>query len=394
MPTMTYKLRPKQSPSPAPFTFDNLPSPSPASPSTSSSFNGLPPPTSWLSARDMKIFGADPLKSTSEIGIVQCKDCAKPILRSAIAEHADNCKKYDLEKNGSKGKADDGECSRVRPLPVHSLICVCVNAQAKGKKRKGEDIDPNDPNAPKSKKAKATATKVTKGRFKGPFDPDRHCGVINDKNLPCSRSLTCKSHSMGAKRAVKGRSKDYDELLLEWNRAHNPNWVEPVKRESKKERKEKKEREKRERKQRELEELAKRKGIDLSKPGAEAQLEQLKSSAKKKKKVENATVAAGGVGAHPSGSSARADDEHGTENLADLDSEEELESMAKSVRLASEANLLGVPLAMPCDAGSWFIVRRERLRTCRDLFAGALMKGGISSVGAAGAAARLGTGTS
>ena len=198
---------------------------------------------------------------------------------------------------------------------------------------------------------------------------------------------------MGAKRSVQGRSKDYDELLLEWNRAHNPNWVEPVKRESKKERKEKKEREKRERKQRELEELAKRRGIDLSKPGAEAQLEQLKSSTKKKKKVENATVAAGGAGAHPSGNNARADDEHGAENFADLDSEEELDSMAKSVRLANEACLLGVPLAIPCDAGSWFIVRRERLRTCRDLFAGALMKGGASSVGAAGAAARLGTGT-
>jgi len=50
--------------------------------------SGPPPPTSWLSARDMKIFGADPLKSTSEIGIVQCKDCAKPVLRSAITEHA------------------------------------------------------------------------------------------------------------------------------------------------------------------------------------------------------------------------------------------------------------------------------------------------------------------
>lgn len=281
--------------------------------------------------------------------------------------------------------------SHTRHLASVQLL-ICVTAQAKGKKRKGEDIDPNDPNAPKSKKAKA-ATKVTKGRLKGPFDPDRHCGVINDKNLPCSRSLTCKSHSMGAKRAVKGRSKDYDELLLEWNRAHNPNWVEPVKRESKKERKEKKEREKRERKQRELEELAKRKGIDLSKPGAEAQLEQLKSSTKKKKKVENAAVAAGGAGAHPSGNNARADDEHGAENLADLDSEEELESMVKSVRLASEASLLGVPLAIPCDAGSWFVVRRERLRTCRDLFAGAFMKGGASSVGAAGAAARLGTGT-
>jgi SAGA-associated factor 73 len=197
---------------------------------------------------------------------------------------------------------------------------------------------------------------------------------------------------MGAKRAVKGRSKDYDELLLEWNRAHNPNWVEPVKRESKKERKEKKEQEKRERKQRELEELAKRKGIDLSKPGAEAQLEQLKSSTKKKKKVEHAAIATGGASTHTSGHNARADDEHGTENLADLDSEEEIDSMTKSVRLASETSLLGIPLVIPSDAGSWFVVRRERLRTCRDLFATALMKGGASSIGAAGAGARLGTG--
>ena len=104
-------------------------------------------------------------------------------------------------------------------------------------------------------------------------------------------------------------------------------------------------------------------------------------------------MVAGGAGAHPSGNNARVDDEHGAENLADLDSEEELESMAKSVRMASEACLLGAPLAIPCDAGSWFVVRRERLRTCQDLFARALMKVGTSSIGAAGAAARLGTGT-
>ena len=53
-------------------------------------------------------------------------------------------------------------------------------------------------------------------------DYDRQCGVINDKGLPCSRSLTCKAHSMGAKRAVQGRPRPYDELLLEWNRANNP----------------------------------------------------------------------------------------------------------------------------------------------------------------------------
>lgn len=57
---------------------------------------------------------------------------------------------------------------------------------------------------------------------KGPTDVDTQCGVINDKLLPCSRSLTCKSHSMGAKRAVEGRSRPYDELLLDWQKIHNP----------------------------------------------------------------------------------------------------------------------------------------------------------------------------
>jgi len=70
----------------------------------------------------------------------------------------------------------------------------------------------------KKKKKKS----LLSAKKKGPTDVDTQCGVINDKSLPCSRSLTCKSHSMGAKRAVQGRSRPYDELLLEWQRIHNP----------------------------------------------------------------------------------------------------------------------------------------------------------------------------
>ena len=60
---------------------------------------------------------------------------------------------------------------------------------------------------------------MRKSRMKGPLDYDKQCGVINDRGLPCSKSLTCKSHTMGAKRRVQGRSRNYDELLLEWRRA-------------------------------------------------------------------------------------------------------------------------------------------------------------------------------
>lgn len=48
------------------------------------------------------------------------------------------------------------------------------------------------------------------------FDPDIHCGVIDlDTKKPCTRSLTCKTHSLTHRRAVQGRRKRFDVLLAE-----------------------------------------------------------------------------------------------------------------------------------------------------------------------------------
>lgn len=72
--------------SPSPFSWDSLTAPRHTSP-TDAQVAELPsPPTSWLSARDMKIFGVEPLRS--DIGVVRCSDCEKPVLRSAISDHA------------------------------------------------------------------------------------------------------------------------------------------------------------------------------------------------------------------------------------------------------------------------------------------------------------------
>lgn len=52
-----------------------------------------------------------------------------------------------------------------------------------------------------------------------PVDVEKQCGVWDpDKQTMCARSLTCKSHSMSAKRAVPGRSQPYDVLLSLWQR--------------------------------------------------------------------------------------------------------------------------------------------------------------------------------
>ncbi|KAK9377481.1 SCA7, zinc-binding domain-containing protein [Lipomyces chichibuensis] len=53
---------------------------------------------------------------------------------------------------------------------------------------------------------------------KGPVDVERQCGVPLPNGGFCARSLTCKSHSMGAKRNVPGRSQPYDVLLAAYQK--------------------------------------------------------------------------------------------------------------------------------------------------------------------------------
>ncbi|CAG8542711.1 2435_t:CDS:2 [Ambispora gerdemannii] len=70
----------------------------------------------------------------------------------------------------------------------------------------------------KTKKEKEKKPK-TNGRNKGPIDLDKQCGVVITLGAPpCTRSLTCKSHPMAAKRGVPGRSQPYDILLQQYQK--------------------------------------------------------------------------------------------------------------------------------------------------------------------------------
>ena len=65
---------------------------------------------------------------------------------------------------------------------------------------------------------------MSRGKFNiitnliGPVDIEKQCGVPLAQGGLCARSLTCKSHSMGAKRAVEGRSQPYDTLLTAYQK--------------------------------------------------------------------------------------------------------------------------------------------------------------------------------
>ena len=90
------------------------------------------------------------------------------------------------------------------------------NASKKSKKRKADMEGDKEPKKKKLKKDEPPKPKVPKP--KGPVDVEKQCGVLLPNGGYCARSLTCKSHSMGAKRAVPGRSMPYDFLLAQYQK--------------------------------------------------------------------------------------------------------------------------------------------------------------------------------
>lgn len=292
------------------------------------------PPTSWLNEGDMAIYGAAPLEQS--VPVILCSECNKPILASALSSHKSNCEK--VRKLTGKGKKD-----------------------ATGSKRKAEEETAADVGAPAKKKTKKELAKAagTK-RIKGPTHLDKHCCVINEKGQPCSRSITCKVHSMVAKRAVQGRSKPYDELLLDWKRENIVGFVEPVKRETKAERKAKKEAEKEAKRQ---EMLAAGIVPGQKKPKAP------KGEGKKTKKTEkNASgekqPKKNSKGKDSAGLGGDDDDDDA------VDSEVEFESLVRAVRAARPYT--AIPLARPSHPANFFVARNEILRNCFDTMGFAL----------------------
>ncbi|PRT53180.1 SAGA-associated factor 73 [Wickerhamiella sorbophila] len=65
-----------------------------------------------------------------------------------------------------------------------------------------------------SKHTKSKPSKRAKPAAAKQIDLDRQCGVELPNGSKCGRLLTCKTHSISAKRAVVGRSRPFDTLLV------------------------------------------------------------------------------------------------------------------------------------------------------------------------------------
>ncbi|OAK97245.1 SCA7-domain-containing protein [Phaeosphaeriaceae sp. SRC1lsM3a] len=162
-----------------------------------------------------------------KVDTVQCKHCRRPVLRTSSATHIREClnkKQEKLKKKKEakeakdaalrKEKGEDDEGIGARKSAIKGAVMDGEGAK-KGKKRKIDDGAEKGPNAKKKKKDEP---KAKGAKPKGPVDVERQCGVPLPNGGFCARSLTCKSHSMGLKRAVPGRSLPYDMLLAQYQK--------------------------------------------------------------------------------------------------------------------------------------------------------------------------------
>ena len=211
--------------------------------------------------------------SKAEDGITPCRLCKKPVSSAILEKHLEECaekKKKDAlrkkekkiqkqqeaaakakeqsqmqvkDKDGSvvaegqapmggqddagpdkAGATEDSKGSTGVKKPPKKSATKTAPGDKKTKKRKA-DAEAAD-KEPKKKKAKkdddkAGGPKAPKApKPKGPVNVEIQCGVSlgPEKEGFCARSLTCKSHSMGLKRSVPGRSLPYDQLLANYQK--------------------------------------------------------------------------------------------------------------------------------------------------------------------------------
>lgn len=163
-----------------------------------------------------------------ELEMLQCKHCKKPILKTSAVDHIKNCQRKKQEKLQKKKEAKEAKDAAARKAqgldddddkPKGAKKAIrdddSVSGTAKKAKKRKADGDAAE-KAPKKKKK--DEPKAKQAKTKGPVDVEKQCGVPLPNGLQCARSLTCKSHSMGAKRAVPGRSLPYDMLLQQYQK--------------------------------------------------------------------------------------------------------------------------------------------------------------------------------
>ncbi|EDO19403.1 hypothetical protein Kpol_1002p50 [Vanderwaltozyma polyspora DSM 70294] len=168
------------------------------------------------------------VESNSSSNYRICNSCGRPISLETIVDHLNNhCNSNSTEKDrmNSSDNIDIGDTSNVED---NSIILENTDDNKRSMSELAMST-PEQPSTP-SKRQKTSqgqngTRKQRKVKQRNPtekhlIDFDKQCGVELPEGGYCARSLTCKSHSMGAKRSVLGRNQPFDVLLADYHREH------------------------------------------------------------------------------------------------------------------------------------------------------------------------------
>lgn len=188
--------------------------------------NARPPPINKVPPNLSKGFPTGKLMGDKP-DTLKCTHCKRPVAKHAMSKHVEGCLNKKQEKQRKKKEAKDARDAAARKEKAgdsdeedddgSKKTASKTGGMTASKKRKATD-EGEEGSAPTKKKKKKDEPKAKAPRPKAPVDVEKQCGVELPQGGQCARSLTCKSHSMGAKRAVPGRSAPYDKLLLEYQR--------------------------------------------------------------------------------------------------------------------------------------------------------------------------------
>lgn len=167
----------------------------------------------------------DPLEE-SAFNYRICNSCGAPLALNSIMDHLENhCK-------GNNG-ADSAKEMKREPTDdefesMSSVEKKNPDSSASNGKRLATDEGSYTPGPDQKKLKESSETPLKRQRKVKQRNPtDKHlidfnkqCGVELPEGGYCARSLTCKSHSMGAKRSVVGRTQPFDSLLADYHKQH------------------------------------------------------------------------------------------------------------------------------------------------------------------------------
>ncbi|KAJ2802947.1 Glucosamine-6-phosphate isomerase (Glucosamine-6-phosphate deaminase) (GNPDA) (GlcN6P deaminase) [Coemansia guatemalensis] len=216
--------------------------------STKGRGNRKAPVARRLDAEALKKLGVYPLLQF--VTLSQCDTCGRQVNAQYLKEHQEiNCevplaKREDKRAAVQRAKEKEDRDTQKATKNTKDAVSAGVKRQA------GEMDDSDEPDGQPAKAVKITKKerlrlekerrekerlerkekqRLEKERKKRereekrereqakarlPLDLDKQCGVVSEPGAsPCTRSLTCKTHSMAMKRGVRGRSNMFDALL-------------------------------------------------------------------------------------------------------------------------------------------------------------------------------------